>query len=755
MTRSPMTRSRRSRNGLAPAGLALLFLFFAAREAPAVDTSLWEVKSAEAFGATETERVAITAEGAAMLAPKSELAFGTGESYVWSLAAAKDGTVYGGTGDGGQIVKVPPQGEGTLVHDSIELEILTVAVGPDGAIYAGGSPDGVVIRIADGKAETFFDSPESYVWALAFGENGDLYAATGDRGRLYRITRDGEGSIFYDSDEVHLLCLMRAADGHWIVGTSGSGLLLAVTGRDEARVLYDAPEEEIKALTRDETGNLLFAAVGAKTSEAGGSENEGGVGIEITPAGSGGSSEGDGEERRSRGDRRAVIYRQTPTGATTRLWRSPEDLVLALEPDGAGGVLVGTGDKGAIFRLDARGTATRLVEMSESQVLVLRRAGGGVLVGTANPGNIYRFGPQVESTGTVRSKAFDAGNVAAWGRLSWEGERPPGTSIELRTRTGNTEKPDDTWSSWSDPVSDPEGAGIASPAARFIQWQATLEGSKNVSPRLSRVTVPYRQENLPPRIRGVEVAVPTDRLVPASDDGSPDRVMMTLPSGIQAEFSRPGVPPSSLRRDQVPWLRDIKVASWVAEDPNGDRLEFDLLVRNQEENEESWSPVAEEVSQQTHAFPTAGLPDGHYRLRVVASDRPSNPELGALGDSLESTSFLVDNTPPRVTSLRVQRLDPERLLVTVAVIDELSAVRVLEYSLDARSWHAVFPEDGLYDAREERFRFEIDVERAREEGKRSPLSGKREKRSISEKPTVFVRAADTTGNEAAARAVAP
>jgi hypothetical protein len=733
----------------------------------AVDTSVWEVKGAAAFGATETERVAVTAQGTAELAPRREIALATGESYVWSLAPARDGAVYAGTGDGGQIVKVPPKGEGSLVHDSVELEILAIVVGPDGAVYAGGSPDGVILRIADGKAETFFDSPESYVWGLAFGENGDLYAATGDRGNLYRITRDGEGSVVYDSDEVHLLCLLPAPGGRWIVGTSGSGLVLEVTGKGEARVLYDAPEDEVKALARDEAGNLLFAAVGGRGGNGDGPSREEesnrqeqqGV-VEVTP---GGAGRGAAEEKQ--GERgRAVIYRQSPTGATTRLWRAPENMILAMEPDGKGEILVGTGDKAAIYRLDARGTANRLVEMSESQVLAIRRTSGGVLIATANPGNIYRFGPDVEANGTITAKPFDAGNVAAWGRLSWQGEHPSGTTIELRTRTGNTEKPDDTWSPWSEPLTDPEGTAIGSPPARFIQWQATLTGSRNLSPQLTRVTVPYRQENLAPRIRGVEVSSSGDRFLPAEND-SPDRVMVTLPSGIQAEFLRPGLPPRALRRDEVPWLRDVKVANWVAEDPNGDRLKFDLLVRSEGEGGDSeagkgdraferragWSPLAEEVSEQTHAFPTAGLPDGHYRLKVVASDRPSNPETGALADSLDSTPFLVDNTPPRVTALRVQREGKERLTVTVTVTDELSPVRILEYSLDSRTWETVFPEDGLFDAREERFRFEIDLERARDESKRSAGF----KQEIAAQPAVFVRAADASGNEAAARAVAP
>ncbi|HWN82838.1 MAG TPA: WD40 repeat domain-containing protein, partial [Candidatus Udaeobacter sp.] len=249
--------------GIARTGAGLGLLLGLAGRACAVDTSTWEVTGPTGFAAAETEKVSVTAAGVAELAPKLEALASPGESYVWAIAAAPSGAAYAGTGDNGLILRITKsakEGQADTLHDTVELEIMAIAIGPDGAVYAGGSPDGVIVRLKDGKVETFFDSPESYVWALGFADNGDLFAATGDRGRLYRISRDGQGEVWYDSDEVHLLSLLRGASGQWIVGTSGTGLVLEVSGKDKARVLYDAPEEEIKALLRDPAGNVYFAA---------------------------------------------------------------------------------------------------------------------------------------------------------------------------------------------------------------------------------------------------------------------------------------------------------------------------------------------------------------------------------------------------------------------------------------------------------------------------------------------------------------
>jgi hypothetical protein len=733
--------------------------------AGAVDTSTWETRGPNGLTGTETEKVSVTAQGIAELAPQLESVIAPGESYVWSIAAAPNGDAYAGTGDGGLVLRLPRSGKADTLHDSVELEIMAVAVGPDGAVYAGGSPDGVILRIKDGKAETFFDSPESYIWALAFAPNGDLYAATGDRGRLYRIGKNGEGEVFYDSNEIHLLTLLAAGNGRFVVGTAGSGLVLEITGKDKARVLYDAAEEEIKALMRDPAGNLFFAAAGGGANGGGGGgmpsaeePEEPGAGqstevIEVTPVRPSGRGGGQGAEREAARGPRAVVYRQSPAGATIRFWRAPEKMINALAWEDPGNLLVGTGDKGAIYRLDARGTATRIVETEESQVLALCRAGAGILIGTANPGKVYRFGPGVEPAGTLTSKPFDAGNVAAWGRLGFTGTTPPGTEIEIRTRTGNTEKPDETWSDWSNPIQEPSGTTIPSPTARFIQWQAKLAGRGNATPRLSSVTVAYRQENLPPRLQAVDVNEPGEPIVPGSADSGPDRVSVVLPNGLQAEFSRPAAGPRPVRPDQVPWLRDVKVANWLAEDPNGDKLAFDLYVRGEQENR--WRPIAEEVPDQAHAFPTATFADGRYQLRVVATDRPSNPEQGALVDSLDSTLFLVDNTAPAITSLRVQRASENRLSVSASVADELSRVRSFEYSLDARIWSPVFPTDGIFDDQEEQFRFEIDLLAFRAEAReRSARTGKAIDRAGGGE-TVFVRAADGAGNQGASRAVAP
>ena len=61
-------------------------------------------------------------------------------------------------------------------------------------------------------------------------------------------------------------------------------------------------------------------------------------------------------------------------------------------------------------------------------------------------------------------------------------EMPAGTDIRIEARTGKTVRPDRTWSAW--------GPGLPAPAARYLQWRATLMTKRHdVTPRLGEVII--------------------------------------------------------------------------------------------------------------------------------------------------------------------------------------------------------------------------------------------------------------------------
>src|SRR5204863_3988087 len=151
---------------------------------------------------------------------------------------------------------------------------------------------------------------------------------------------------------------------------------------------------------------------------------------------------------------------------------------------------------------------TLLARASAQQVTgFYRDTRGRLYYTTANPGKLFRFSADRANRGTYESEPRDAQTIATWGALSWHGGIPPGSQIELFTRSGNTETPDDTWSAWSAAYPNPEGSPITSPKARYLQWRAVLT-AKGDGPILTSVTAAYLQRNLRPVVRSITVHPP-------------------------------------------------------------------------------------------------------------------------------------------------------------------------------------------------------------------------------------------------------
>src|SRR5207244_12071011 len=83
-----------------------------------------------------------------------------------------------------------------------------------------------------------------------------------------------------------------------------------------------------------------------------------------------------------------------------------------------------------------------------------------------------------------------------------------GTRVELFTRSGNTETPDDTWSNWSSAYTHADGTSITSPKARYLQWRTVMTGTKTETPVLTSVMTAYLQRNLRPTVRSLTVHPP-------------------------------------------------------------------------------------------------------------------------------------------------------------------------------------------------------------------------------------------------------
>jgi WD40 repeat protein len=686
----------------------------------AAGPQFWRIEGAPAFLEGELTSVSVDSQGRLRLGAASLPLYDPAAPNAWSVARDARGVLYVGTGNDGRVLKVDGS-KGSVLYDSDELEVHAVALGPDGRVYAATSPDGAVYAIdAAGKAARFFDPPDRYIWALAFDSAGNLYVGTGAEARVYRVSRDGKSSTLLTAADTHILSLAIDAQGRVFAGSAPDGIVYRVDAQGRVFVVLDSAFREIRALDVGEDGALYAAAVDARSAEStpGGTPAQppagaaAGVVGEVTvsesfsivpPAGGApvpvGGIQAPGAAASAAGPKGALL-RIGDSGDVETLWSSTEDVPHSVAHLGRA-LLVGTGNKGKLYRVTGPGEWSLVAAVAAEQVTgISTGAGGATAFVTSNPARVYSLASAPATEGTFVSSVKDAEAPSAWGQASWEGSFPAGTSVQLQTRYGNTPRPDATWSDWSAPLTRASGEAIRAERARFLQLRVRLGGKDGVTPTVESIAAAYLQRNLPPELKSITVH-PAGEVFqkPITVTGDPEILGFDPdPLSERASAARPaaGSPPA-IAFSRKMYQRGMRTFSWQAEDANGDALLFDVFYRAI--GDDRWRPLRRGLTEPVLAWDTSTVPNGRYVVRVQASDAPGNPPALALTGAKDSTSFEVDNTPPTLSA----SIDPARRDRLRATARDDSPIRKLELSIDAGRWEEVRPKDGISDSREEQY----------------------------------------------------
>jgi len=676
----------------------------------------------------DVDNLSIDNRGELSLGPATELIYETAAPFLWSLVAEPDGTLFIGSGNEGRVFKVDSQGRGAVFFDTAELEVHALALAPHGGLYVATSPDGKIYLVdRNGKGSTFFNADDKYIWALAVDGKGNVFAGTGDKGVIYKIDSDGKGAPFYKTTATHVTALTVDKAGNLLVGTGTPGKVLRVDPQGKAFVLLDTPFQEIRSLRLDDKGVLYVAALSGRSSSGAAPSTTEAVerptpeptirtpvptvsaeitSISIVDVGGAASSS-------PREDRRAVkgaVYRINPDGLWDQLWESRDDLPYDLAFDHNGALIIGTGNKGKLYRLEGDPLKPTLVARASGQQITSfhRDSRGRLYYTTANPGKLFRLSTDRAARGTYESESRDAQMVATWGAISWRGTMPSGTRIELFTRSGNTETPDDTWSAWSSAYTNANGSSIASPKARYLQWRAVLTGG-TTGPVLTSVTAAYLQRNLRPQVRSITVHPPGIVFQKPFSTGDPELAgfeeQTTPERKLAAQAAAQSGVSSSPPLGRRTYQKGLQTLVWRADDENDDELVYDVLYRR--EGETTWKTLRKGIDESILVWDTTTVPNGTYFVKIVASDSPSNGPGTALAGEMDSIAFEIDNTPPEIV-IGAVRTERGRTIISFDVKDDHSPIQRVEFSQDGQHWRGVFPVDGIADSRIEHYELTID-----------------------------------------------
>lgn len=620
----------------------------ASSTAVAVTTESFVLDGADSFFEGELEGTAVYSDGSVRPGAATERVAIENVSVAFSMARRGD-TLFIGTGTDGVIYRVGRK-EVKAFAKTGELLVSSLAFGGDGALYAGTLPHGRIYRIdLDSGAMKRFSILEGaeHVWALLYDETRSrLIAGTGPQGKVFSIDPIGRAKELYKAEAAHVMTLAGDGRGTLYAGTSDNAVVLRIAPNDSVSVVHDFPGNEITAIDYHD-GSLAVAANQFKTPP----------GAQFAPAPQAQQSGSKGQRTPRPRAGSGQLWRVDLSGRTEALMGRQDTHFTTVQWGRDGAIYAGGGDDGRIFRVEPDGSYSIWADVEERQILALDLRASNPSFTTGDGAALYRVEPGPPKDAVWTSQALDARFSSQWGRLEW---RARGRLV-FETRSGNTQEPGATWSAWSKGLKKP--GPVASPPGRFIQLRAKFP--KDPAAVLYAVELFYLPQNQRARVSDVQGSRPPPK---------------------RGEEPRQPMPPTTVLN-----------LSWKVDNPDGDPLRYRIAYR--QESQPMWREMFGEdtvLTETKYAWDTDSIPDGHYIVRVDASDEPSNPVTWALCSSATSEAIRVDNHAPRIEKLGVRNGR-----VRARIVDALGPIARIQISIDAGAWRDVFPTDLLLDSASE------------------------------------------------------
>jgi hypothetical protein len=574
---------------------------------------------------------------------------------IWCALARDDKSLLLGTGQEGKLLEY--RGDRVVgTYETGGLVVTSIVEAWGGTVILSSLPGGKLWKFENGRLTQFAQLKDiEHVWQLGYDKKaGALYAATGPDGKLLRIEKDGKSAVLFDAPEPHLISLAVLPDGAVAVGSSDKAKLYRVDGPSRVTTLYDFGRTEVRAIAVHPQGDIYAIANDIKSTASLSSTRTG------TSDGSSNSSSSTPSKVKGRG----LLLRIARNGVPEVLLDDDSEHFTSLIIGKDGQPYVGTGVEGRVYTVNGQRQSVLMADVEARQITAQTLNGALPALLSSDPAGVHVIEGQGGRQSIWTSKVLDAGLRAIFGRLDWEASG----ALEFMTRTGNTREPDDTWSPWSAPLRQP--GRLASPQARYLQVRARW----GVDPKavLYRVEIPFVTDN--------------QRAVVTRIDAGSDRA---AGDGIVAS----GGPISGRSNPELN-------VDWNVDNPDKDALRYRVYYRLVGTND--WYdmlPADEVLTKTNYKWDTSALPEGRYRIKVVASDELSNPPDRVTRHEFESGVVLVDNTPPVLLDLD---LVGKRL--RGRAVDGLGPIQRVEVSVaGSNEWIPLSPVDSVYDESTETF----------------------------------------------------
>ncbi len=705
---------------------AVILSLFLGSSALAVNSKTIKHSSREDFEKGKTINTVIDSKGTISLAQAAELLY-TAEEDLWSIncITSANGKLYFGSSPNGkiyeysmgQIVEVYSSAkkpdpnaansdqtkqvtDADITSDAAQQKepkkknnatIITnehiFAMGTDlsGRLLAAISgPKARLCRFDSDKFETIYQEDANgvtYIFDIALDADGNIYLATGPKGKIIKLVNDGEkAEVFFDSKDDNILTI-AIKDGILYAGSDGRGLIYKISLQDaSASVLYDSDQDEITDIVIADDNVLYVTATSAKLV----AEQNKFVAELANPTGRPADGDNkakksdinipniaDEKEEKTKGDKDEDAKKPSTTPSVSYLFKIDQNgfvtgllqekaIFFAACPSSDNGLFIATGNDGKLLKADLENEKYKVAYKDNeiSQITALFAVGDDLYVGSANPAKLIKLSSSYAATGIYKSNLIDAAQPARWGKLQIEADVPDKCKISVSCRSGNVDDINDvTFSDWTLPVKIEKPVQLLCPVGRYCQYKLILNSQTvTVTPVVKGVVVASTVDNLPPKIESINVK--------RIDDG----------------------------------LFEIK---YEAKDGNDDKLQYEIDIKNIRWNK--WITIKDKIDKDEYKFDGKTVEDGRYEIRVSASDENSNTSLTKLTASRISDQVIIDNTRCEITNDFID-ISNDGFNLTFTVTDKLSIIDKVEYVVDScDKWNGLLPEDKVYDTTTEEF----------------------------------------------------
>ncbi len=551
-----------------------------------------------------------------------------------------------GTGLNGKLFRIENGILSEVAHVDAPL-IASLASDGRGGVYAGLVGTGEIVHIdPNGKKETFVKLTDvQHVWALHV-RGQVLYAGTGPGGKIFAVDLlTKTAKVYAETTADHVLALLWDGEA-LLAGTSDPPLLLRIDGEKSVRALASFPGVEVRSLARN--GKTVYAVVnGGQTAVPLAT-------LKPTPdrPGTGTAAKAPGANKSTKdaaAKGKGAVWKRTPDGIVSRVLISPEGMLSEVAIVGKQ-VVAGAARGGRVVLGDELGDVQSLFDVKEEEILGVEVGAKGVqTLFTGKSAAVYLVGEQPAEAMFTTDVLQETGS-AQWGRIDALGDGV----LEVETRSGFSELPNDTWSPWQ-PLRalDGQSGQCQSPPAIALQVRVKLASP---GARLQELKIFRQVANRAPVLTKIDCTL--------------NKAKGTV----------------SL--------------AWTAEDVDNDTLGF--VVQYRPRGGSQWLMLHDRLyDKKTMELSPTDMPDGWYELRVEATDLPSNGPRNAKAVARISKPFVVDRGRPEVTA------EVKGRTVHGVATDAISRITRVDISVDGEPALLAAAVDGVYDQLSEAFELEL------------------------------------------------